>query len=1023
MFMGMHLVTSVFQCAGAVIRVATTTRSNSMSRTRQRIVLALASAAALALAGCGGGSGSSSSAGGGGDAGGSGTALKGVVADGLIQGATVCYDLDDNGRCDAGEPVSSPTGADGGYELRVPADAAGKHAVVAMVPATAIDLDHPGVPVGTAFTLRSPPEPDLAKPVFVSPLTDAVHQVMVAAGSTDAAAAAAQVQAALGLTSSPLDNFIEKRTSGTPEEQADAQKAATFAQVLTEIKKEIGSAAEDAGVSAESKEALISVTVVNTLNTLTSAVENNAGTAAALGQQLVQQLGITAATVAQQAAQATLLMEAAADTVASTPGPFVWVRDLRYTDANNWSYRLFTGDDVPQADGARYAHEIRRQRVSGNNRPFNRDASFYDEAAGRWYECPSDGYQAAKTTITASGTSNSLFCHTFSSTARRTDESIAGATIRSVLERVRGSGVADYATWGADPALVPAGATFPAGSLLRSQMESQLANPDSHSLSNKVRVLAPQYGPNDSVAFNTWPFAATLEQVVARYYGSFTAVADADVTGNIADQLAEIGDASVTDPTLQKKAFYRVAFQASGASHGLARYYLCRRNEQSAMGNTNTRTCARIADGSYQIETKADARVLRLAGIPPVVTGYTGNQRLYVERAGTVFYGSRNLLQTSTTFRLNGPAWAALRAELAGVTAHTDPVAPQAPDAAKWLRDMRDLDNGFSYRVVNSTGTGSGSFSEVRVTYDNTGAVVPFARNRLFWDGSAWRDSEETGICPSNGVNMGTWSSAPRESGYCALFRESSTGFDASIAGKTFATLVAEARLYPARDSGADFRNWGPTVLNTDPEYNDFTNGTFPAGSVLRYQVQTTITSADTIVADAPVMVGSPQAALASFAGLAALNGGYGPAANGANTLGIFSYTGSGAPAAGTTGVKRLRAGFSGTATGGSVKFFSCDVASGTGLTTNCIETSNSTYAVTAQGGKNVLRFAAQPAEMTDVAGMTRLLVEHNGAVYPGSRGIVGARGYSLRLNQTAYEALLTGVFGLSIPTVTQTVP
>ena len=45
------------------------------------------------------------------------TSMSGSVADGYLQGAVVCLDMNNNGRCDSGEP-SATTNANGAYEIK-----------------------------------------------------------------------------------------------------------------------------------------------------------------------------------------------------------------------------------------------------------------------------------------------------------------------------------------------------------------------------------------------------------------------------------------------------------------------------------------------------------------------------------------------------------------------------------------------------------------------------------------------------------------------------------------------------------------------------------------------------------------------------------------------------------------------------------------------------------------------------------------------------------------------------------------
>ena len=210
--------------------------------------------------------------------------LSGVVADGLIQGARVCYDLNDNGRCDSGEPVSSDTGANGAYTLSVPAAEAGKHAVIAIVPVGAFDADTGTVTL--PYTLKAPPNTNTMASIFVSPITTIVQEVMVASGTTDPAAAIDLVKQQLGMSISPLDNFIEMRATNP-----DAARAGTIAQVITAIKQEVGNTAATAGVSETQTRALLSVVVLNNLSQLASAVSSQTSSATVTAANLVSRLG------------------------------------------------------------------------------------------------------------------------------------------------------------------------------------------------------------------------------------------------------------------------------------------------------------------------------------------------------------------------------------------------------------------------------------------------------------------------------------------------------------------------------------------------------------------------------------------------------------------------------------------------------------------------------------------------------------------------------------------------------------
>ncbi|MET0312475.1 MAG: hypothetical protein ABW051_10520, partial [Burkholderiaceae bacterium] len=356
--------------------------------------------------------------------------------------------------------------------------------------------------------------------------------------------------------------------------------------------------------------------------------------------------------------------------------------------------------------------------------------------------------------------------------------------------------------------------------------------------------------------------------------------------------------------------------------------------------------------------------------------------------------------------------------------AHVEPTAPPAAaDAATWLRDMRDLPNGFSYRLIESLGTTGGAIKDVRVTYEGEN-VVPFARNRSYLMGGAWVDAET--LCPANGTGFGTWQANPRQSSVCGgAIVESQTSFDADITGKTFEAVVADARSYSSRDGSLDFTNWGPTVLAGDDEYTDFTQGKFPVGSRLRYQSSTLLETADALESQSRIVRNLGGGATSTVADLALLVSSHGGGfdatpVNGVTTAAVLAYRPVGVmTAAGTTGRKLVRVSFkSSSATAGAAKFLLCDEMSAGGIG-NCGTNLDTTYTIAANDGKNVLRFAAVAPVMAANAGFQRLYIEHNGLVHNGSRGVVGGKSYTLRLNQTAWQALLGGVFGETPPSQT----
>ena len=213
-------------------------------------------------------------------------AVSGVVADGPLKDATVCYDPNDNGACDTGEP-GAVTDADGKYRFDIAAAAAGRHSVLASVPASAVDKDT-GLPVGVAFQLKSPATGSAgAQAVFVSPLTTLVADRVQEGGKT-VAVAVAEIQATLGLSVSPMTDFTVAGAAGAGEVGLAAR---TVGVIVIETSKLAAGASVDALSAARlikeatgSQLAVLAATLAN--STATTPAARAAEAAAAVAGQL-----------------------------------------------------------------------------------------------------------------------------------------------------------------------------------------------------------------------------------------------------------------------------------------------------------------------------------------------------------------------------------------------------------------------------------------------------------------------------------------------------------------------------------------------------------------------------------------------------------------------------------------------------------------------------------------------------------------------------------------------------------------
>ena len=175
----------------------------------------ICSALGLTLAGCGGGGSSSPAAS-------TGSSVSGVVLDGPIQGATVCLDLNANKRCDAGEPASAPTDAQGNYTI-TGLTTEQRNAGAEWIASVPVGASDGGTPVTAAFVLRAPAN----KPGVISPFS---HMVQVAMDQHpgDQAAAEALVAKQLGLADA--NSLYANYSSGSP--TADSATLVGMAPVI-----------------------------------------------------------------------------------------------------------------------------------------------------------------------------------------------------------------------------------------------------------------------------------------------------------------------------------------------------------------------------------------------------------------------------------------------------------------------------------------------------------------------------------------------------------------------------------------------------------------------------------------------------------------------------------------------------------------------------------------------------------------------------------------------------------------------
>jgi hypothetical protein len=198
---------------------------------------AIAAAFCSSLVACGGGGDGAV-----GDGGGEATPLPALSLQGTVQidqaisQATVCVDLNGNAQCDAGEPVSAATGADGKYSLTYqPKDAAAAtqfnaSPLLANVPAGAVDAAQAAESAtGKAFTMAAP----AGKGAQINPLTTLVQLGVAGGQSLDAAEAAVALQ--LKISRAELYDYQSNASSASavlPDTARTAAKVTAYALEL-----------------------------------------------------------------------------------------------------------------------------------------------------------------------------------------------------------------------------------------------------------------------------------------------------------------------------------------------------------------------------------------------------------------------------------------------------------------------------------------------------------------------------------------------------------------------------------------------------------------------------------------------------------------------------------------------------------------------------------------------------------------------------------------------------------------------
>lgn len=319
------------------------------------------------------------------------------------------------------------------------------------------------------------------------------------------------------------------------------------------------------------------------------------------------------------------------------------LRNLRYTDAANFSYQEFLTSAKAAGTPGLSLIDGRAGQAGGVGA-----SDLYNQAyltSAGWLRCD----DTVPLTATLGTPNRSSFCRSQTSLSYRANVSVSGRSMADVVTELQSDSENFINTGGlATTGLLAAlgAAQFPPGSNLRPGRSLNLTQPIViNSLNTDGRPQAE---------------ATSLEQLIAAKPAS-------GVTLSTAAGSLNLGLSS--DPLKN----LRVAFTGIGsATAGTVQYYDCDLNAAQTVASN----CAETQTGTYDIATIHGARVMRFAGFNPTVMDHV---RHYVEvnagnQANSVIGGSWIFVarerkpdiefNLSETKRLNATGWTAMKSQL-----------------------------------------------------------------------------------------------------------------------------------------------------------------------------------------------------------------------------------------------------------------------------------------------------------------------------------------------------------------------
>lgn len=208
--------------------------------------------------------------------------LTGKVADGYLQNATVCLDLNGNKACDSDEP-SATTDANGDYTIKnlSQADIDKYPVIVKVIAGTTIDSDYGTTPLAKSYTMSAPP----GKGEFISPLTTMVQTQLESKPNSTVEQVESQLLTSMGQTDEDVSlftDYVAEGANANNEDASDYDLLHKLAQVTaTTISTQIEAAEAAVTLSPEQFDALIQIVVsavIEEIPSIINAVDTDTGT-------------------------------------------------------------------------------------------------------------------------------------------------------------------------------------------------------------------------------------------------------------------------------------------------------------------------------------------------------------------------------------------------------------------------------------------------------------------------------------------------------------------------------------------------------------------------------------------------------------------------------------------------------------------------------------------------------------------------------------------------------------------------